>query len=91
MCYPQLSITTNQGLEAGGELGGDKEVLFSIQTDDDTKLVTIEKTSKFLFASMDDITIDAVETYSAPGNSTDIVLLDGGYPANIINEEEYVI
>ena len=91
MCYPELSITTNQDLAAGGELGGDKEVPFSIQTDDDTKLVTIEKTSKFLFASMDDITIKAVETYSAPGNSTDIELLDGGNPANIINAEEYVI
>ncbi len=91
MCYPQLSITTNQDLAAGGELGGDKEVPFSIQTDDDTKLVTIEKTSKFLFASMDDITINAVSTYSAPGNSTDIELLDGGFPANILNEEEYVI
>lgn len=91
MCYPKLSITTNQGLEAGGELGGDKPVPFSIQTDPDTKLVTIEKTSKFLFASMDDITINAVSTYSAPGNSTDIKLLEGGNPANITNDEEYVI
>lgn len=90
MCYPRLDIITNAGVQATNELGGDKDVPFSIQTDDDTKLVTIEKTSKLLFASMDDITINSVGSYQAPGNST-VDLKEGGLPANILNENNYVI
>ena len=90
MCYPSLNITTNAGIPAGSNLGGEEEVPFSIQTDEDTKLVTIEKTSKLLFATMDDITINSISSYQAPGNST-IELLESGFPANIKNENHYAI
>ncbi len=90
MCYPRLDIITNAGVQATNELGGNKRVPFSIETDDDTKLVTIKKTSKLLFASMDEITINSVGSYQAPGNST-VVLKEGGLPANILNENNYVI
>ena len=90
MCYPSLNITTNAGIPAGSNLGGNEEVLFSIKTDEDTKLVTIEKTSKLLFATMDDITINSISSYQAPGNST-ITLLESGFPANITNANDYVI
>ena len=90
MCYPRLDIITNAGVQATNELGGDKDVPFSIHTDDDTKLVTIKKTSKLLFASMDDITINSVGSYQAPGNST-VDLKEGGLPANILNVNNYVI
>ena len=90
MCYPSLNITTNAGIPAGSNLGGDEKVPFSIQTDEDTKLVTIEKTSKLLFATMDDITINSISSYQAPGNST-VELLESGFPANITNENHYAI
>ena len=90
MCYPKLNISVNAGVSAGGDLGGDKPVPFSVKTDDDTKLVTIEKTARLLYATMDNITIQSLETYEAPGDAT-VELLESGFPAVITNENDYVI